>query len=154
MFYLVANINIIRISSVRHYLELLDSVLYILPAFSFLSPNYERLNSIITKYQNQNPSLKSLHRILRLSVYLRVSLHCNRPRLLKLFLLLLSLVNIAHQPTHVCLLLAHAPVYRSTSVRLAAFDWSTRLFFPLLRGGGSEPLCPRSGTFLAKFSTV
>lgn len=76
------------------------------------------------------------------------------PQLLRLFLLLLSLVKPIHLPTQAAFPLVQRAVCRSTSVRLAAFHWLPLVFFLPLRGGGSEPLCPRSGTFLAKFSTV
>lgn len=45
------------------------------------------------------------------------------------FLLLLSLVNTTHLPTQTDLSLVKAVVCRGTSARLAAFDWSTPLFF-------------------------
>lgn len=61
---------------------------------------------------------------------------------LRLFLLLLSLVNTKHLPTQTGRLLVKRSARLGTSARLAASDWSRRLFFPLLRGGGSEPLCP------------
>lgn len=48
---------------------------------------------------------------------------------LRLFLLLLSLVNTTHLPTQTGFLLVERIVYRSTSVRLAAFDWPPLLFF-------------------------
>jgi len=48
---------------------------------------------------------------------------------LRLFLLLLSLVNITHLPTQTGFPLVEAVVSRSTSARLAAFDWPTLLFF-------------------------
>lgn len=76
------------------------------------------------------------------------------PYFIRLFLLLLSLVNATLLSIKPAFLLVERIVCHSTSVRLSVFDWSVRFFFSLHHGGGSEPLCPRAGTFLAKFSTV
>ena len=104
---------------------------------------------------DQIPSLKSLHRFLQPSTHLRVSLRCNRPRF-STAIFIIVVIGKHHTSAYParfpigwqdCLSQDFRPFGHFS---LAAAP----LFFPLLRGGGSEPLCPRSGTFLAKFSTV
>ena len=60
---------------------------------------------------------------------------------LRLFLLLLSLVNTTHLPTQPGFPLADGIVCRSTSVRLATFDWPTLLFFFLFFAAVGRSRC-------------